>query len=54
MATAAVKTCEVIGREMVTAALLVPPMIDCDEEKHPLKSIATGMHDCTFLVLTKH
>ena len=28
MATAAVKTCEVIGRETVTAALLVPPMID--------------------------
>ena len=45
LATAAVKTCEIIGREKVTAALLVPPMLDLVMKKNiplRLKTIATG------------
>ena len=34
MATAAVKTCEIIARETVTTALLVPPMIDLVTRKN--------------------
>ena len=45
MTTAAVKTCEVIAREKVTAALLLPPIIELAMKKNipiRLKTIATG------------
>ncbi|XP_022302880.2 indoleacetate--CoA ligase-like [Crassostrea virginica] len=45
LATAAVKTCEIIGREKVTTALLIPPMLDLVMKKNiplRLKTIATG------------
>ena len=53
MATATVKTCEVIGRALLGFISTTNNRFS-DEEKLPLKFIATGMHDCTFLVLTKH
>ena len=42
MATAAVKTCEIIGREKVTAVLLVPPMLDFVMKNIPSKQLQQG------------
>ena len=42
MATAAVKTCEVTVREKVTAALLVPSMLDFVMKNIPYEQLQQG------------